>query len=86
MEAIFLLKASELKNKEVINLSNNEKMGFISDFEICTTNGEISAIIVPNKNKFFSYGKNSQHRIPWSKISGFGDDIILVNIDSEVLF
>ena len=55
MGAIFLLRASELKNKEVINLSNNEKIGFVSDFEICTTNGEISAIFVPNKNKFFSF-------------------------------
>ena len=34
-----MLKASDFKNKEVINLASNERMGFVSDFEICVTNG-----------------------------------------------
>ncbi len=81
-----MLKASELKNKEIINLATNEKLGYISDFEICTTSGEVSAVFVPDKNKFFPYGKNNLLRIPWGKISGFGNDIIIVNIDTDVLF
>ena len=77
-----MLKASDLRNKEVINLANSEKMGFVSDFEICVTNGEIAAIIVPEKNKLF--GKNPGLRIPWGNISGIGEDIILVNIPYDV--
>lgn len=77
-----MLKASDFKNKEVINLASNEKMGFVSDFEICITNGEIAAIIVPEKNKIFS--KNSGFRIPWGNISGIGEDIILVNLPLDV--
>lgn len=79
-----MLKASDFKNKEVINLANNEKMGFVSDFEICTTNGEVSAIIVPDKNKIFISSKNSGTRIPWGNISGIGEDIILVNMQPDV--
>ncbi|MBR5507630.1 MAG: YlmC/YmxH family sporulation protein [Clostridia bacterium] len=75
-----MLKASDFKNKEVINLASNERMGFVSDFEICVTNGEIAAIIVPDKTKIFS--KNSGFRIPWGNISGIGEDIILVNVSS----
>ena len=79
----FLLRSSELKNMEVINISNSERLGYVSDFEICISNGEVSAIIVPEKNKFFSSGKNNGLRIPWGKISSIGKDIILVNIDVE---
>lgn len=78
-----MLRASQFKNKEVINLSNNEKLGFVNDFEICTSNGEVSAIFVPEKNSSFFNIKSKQLRIPWGKISGIGDDIILVNIDSN---
>lgn len=74
-----MLRASEFRNKEVINLANNERLGYISDFEICTSNGEVSAIIVPEKTKLFSAGKSNGIRIPWSKISGIGEDIVLVN-------
>ncbi len=77
-----MLKASDFKNKEVINLASNERMGFVSDFEICITNGEIAAIIVPDKTKLFS--KNSGTRIPWGNISGIGEDIILVNLPCDV--
>lgn len=79
-----MLRASDFKNKEVINLANNEKMGFVSDFEICTTNGEIAAIIVPEKNKIFLSSKNNGLRIPWGNISGIGEDIILVNVALDV--
>lgn len=78
-----MLRASDFKNKEVINLSNSEKLGFISDFEICTTNGEISAIIIPEKGKLFA-SKSKGIRIPWSNISSIGDDIILINQELNV--
>lgn len=77
----FLFKSSELKNMEVINLSNNERMGYVSDFEICISDGQVSAIYVPYKTKLF-YGKNkNEFRIPWGKISGIGKDIILVDFE-----
>ena len=75
---------TDLKNKEVINVTNSEKMGYISDFEICTTNGEVSAIIVPEKNKFFMSQKSGGIRIPWESIAGIGEDIILVKISADV--
>lgn len=74
-----MVMASDFKNKEVINLMTSEKLGFIKDFEICTSTGEISAIIVPDKKKMFSSSRKGI-RIPWGDISGIGDDIILVNL------
>ena len=34
MGGVFMLKASDFKNKEVINLANSEKLGYINDNEI----------------------------------------------------
>lgn len=77
-----MLKSSQFKNMEVINISDNERLGYISDFEICVTDGSVSAIIVPDKTKFFS-AKSNYLRIPWGNITGIGKDIVLVNLDKK---
>lgn len=79
---MILLRASDFRNKEVINLVNSEKLGFVSDFEICTTSGEIAAIIIPEKGKFFS-SKSKGIRVPWSNITSIGDDIILISLSGD---
>ncbi len=78
-----MLKASDFKNKEVINLANSEKLGYINDFEICVSEGEISAIYVPEKPNSFLNLKAKYIRIPWDKIEGIGDDVVLVNIENR---
>lgn len=79
-----MIKGSELKNMEIINLSGNEKLGYITDFEINIETGTVNAIYVPDKNKSFLMSKKSNLRIPWKNIQGIGTDIILVNINLEV--
>lgn len=83
MGGVFMLKASDIRNKEIINLSNSEKLGYIEDFEICVSTGEISAIYVPEKQNSFLKLKSKNIRIPWNKIEGIGDDIILVNVENS---
>ncbi len=78
-----MLKASDFRKKEVINLNSNEKMGYVCDFEICTTSGEISAIIVPKKTHGLHVGKDKTIRIAWENITGIGDEIILVRINES---
>lgn len=78
-----MLKASDFKNKEIINLSNSEKLGYIEDFEICVSTGEISAIYVPEKQNSFLKLKAKHVRIPWEKIKGIGDDVILINMENN---
>ena len=75
-----MVMASDFKNKEVINLVTSERLGYVADFEICTSTGEVSAIIVPDKSIIFLASKSKGLRIPWGDISGIGDDIILVNL------
>ena len=79
-----MLKASDFKNKEVINLANSEKLGYINDFEICTSAGEISAIYVPEKQTSFLNLKTKYIRIPWNKIQGIGANFEPKNFDRSV--
>ncbi len=75
-----MLKISEIKTKEVINVSNGERLGYIYDFELDLEKGTIIAIVVPGNSKglgFFS--KPYDILIDWKDIIRIGNDIILVD-------
>ena len=78
-----MFNASDLKYKEVINLSDGEKLGYVYDLEIDLDNGCITKIIVPGKGKQSLFSKNHGIKIPWEAISKIGDDIILVNLNND---
>ena len=68
------------KQKEVINLNDGKRLGYVQDVEANFETGEITAIIVPGSSKFFSVGNKNDIVIPWNKIKRIGEDIILVEI------
>ena len=73
-------RAMTFKQKEVINLSDGRRLGYVQDVEADFTTGKITAIIVPENNKLFSMSGKNDLVIPWDKIEKIGDDIILVKI------
>ena len=77
-----MLRAGELRQKEVINIKDGARLGFVYDVDINFEKGSIDAIIVPCNNKFMGiFGKNNDYIISWHKIVQVGDDIILVDYD-----
>ena len=75
-----MFNASDFKYKEVINLNDGEKLGYVYDMEIDIENGCITKIIVPGKSKQSLFSKVHGTKIPWESIRKIGDDIILVDI------
>lgn len=73
-------RALTFKQKEVINLTDGRRLGYVQDVEANFETGEITAIIVPSTNKFFSLGNKGDIIIPWNNIRRIGDDIILVEM------
>jgi len=70
----------DLRQKEVINLSDGARYGFVSDLEINIEEGKITTMIVPGPGRVLGvFGRDQEYRIPWDKISKIGDDIILVD-------
>ena len=73
-------RALTFKQKEVINLIDGRRLGYVQDVEADFSTGEIIAIVVPGTSKMFSMGNKGDITIPWNKIKKIGDDIILVEI------
>ncbi|WP_425060787.1 putative sporulation protein YlmC [Sporomusa carbonis] len=74
-----MLKTSDLKLKEVINIIDGKRMGNITDIEIDIESGRLTAIVVPGVGKFLGlFGRNEDIVIPWDKINKIGMDVILV--------
>ncbi len=80
-----MYRAGELRQKEVININDASRMGYVSDVEVSLNKGEIEAIIVPGKMKLFNFGKNDDLVITWDKIKMIGDDVILVDMPPRMV-
>ena len=77
-----MIRISELRCREVINISDGCRVGFVDDAEFDCTGGNIVALIVPGKPKFFGLlGREDDFVIPWGCIRRFGEDTILIEVD-----
>ena len=75
---------SSLKCKEVVNICDGARLGFVTDVEVDIKNGRIVAIIVPGPCKFFGMiGRRDDFVIPWNWSRQIGDDISLIEVELE---
>ena len=71
---------SQLRRKEVINICDGCRLGYVGDVEIKIPEGEVKAIIVFGPCRFFGlFGRGEDYYIPWDCIQKFGSDIILID-------
>ena len=74
-------KGLDFKHKEVININNGKRMGYVQDVCADLESGAITSIIVPGENKITNMCTNKNDiMIPWEKIHCIGEDTILVDI------
>lgn len=74
-------KGLDFKHKEVINITDGKRLGFVQDVTANLESGTITSIIVPGSNKVLNlFSSSNDIVIPWDKIKCIGDDVILVEI------
>ena len=74
-------KGLDFKHKEVININNGKRLGYVQDVCADLETGMITSIIVPGSNKIMIFfNQNNDIVIPWQNIKCIGDDLILVEI------
>lgn len=74
-------KGLDFKHKEVINITDGKRLGFVQDVNADLETGMITSIIVPGSTRLISFFSSSNDIvIPWQNIKCIGDDIILVEI------
>lgn len=73
-------KGLDFKHKEVVNITDGKRLGFVQDVTANLETGIITSIIVPGNSKLFNMFSSNDIIIPWEKIKCIGEDIILVEI------
>ena len=77
---------SDLRDKEVINLKNGAKLGYVDDVEINTDDATVLALIVYGQPRFFGlFGRDDDIVIKCDQINLVGEDTILVHMDEMAL-
>ena len=71
---------NDLKEKEVINISDGARLGFVSDVEFDLEDGRVIAIVVEGSYRFLGFlGKSADIVIRWENINKIGNDFIFIN-------
>ena len=72
---------SDLKCKEVINVSDGGRLGCVTDLELDLCTGAILSIIVPGERRMLGLLKARDGIIiPFCRIQKIGEDVILVDL------
>ena len=71
---------TDLRDKEVINVCDGRRLGYIADVEFDLCDGRICAIVVPGECNMLGFSKGEDIVIPWDKIERIGEDTILVKV------
>ena len=75
-----MARISDMRQKEVINIYDGRRFGFICDLEFSVEDGHIEAVIVPSESRLLGImGRSDGISIPWTSIRKIGDDIVLVD-------
>jgi YlmC/YmxH family sporulation protein len=77
-----VVKVSDLRMREVINIADGRRMGPIKDIDIDLEQGRVSAIILPGQSSRFLglFGREEEIIVPWHKIKKIGLDVILIDL------
>ncbi len=82
-----MVRFCELKQKEVINVCDGCRLGYVTDLELDVCTGKIIALMIPAENgKMFQlFSGRQEYYILWKCVKKIGDDIILIEANVEEL-
>ncbi len=79
-------KFSQLQEKEVINICDGRRLGYVCDLSLDLCSGKICGLMIPDEGEKWSFFcKERYFYVPWRCIKRIGDDIILVEANTEDL-
>ena len=72
-------RVSELRYKEIINVSDGSRYGWVGDVEVDLESGQVRALVVPGRLRLFGLlGREEDRVFPWEAVRRFGADTILL--------
>ena len=73
------MRMRELRRKEVINITDGGRLGFVGDVDFHLPKKRAALIIYGPARFFGLFGKGEEYYVPWDSIQRIGDDIILID-------
>ena len=78
------MRICELREKEVINICDGEKLGNVCDIEFEERTGKIIALIIPGPCKILGIiGRDQEYIIPYECVQRIGSDVVVVEVERE---
>ena len=78
------MRICDLREKEIVNMSDCKRLGNAMDVKFNIHDGCILALIIPGPARLYGlFGCDSEYIIPFECIKKIGPDIILVDICEE---
>ena len=73
----------DMRSKEVINIADGARLGYVHDVEFDIEKGTIESITILGAYRFFGlFGREDDVIIGWRDIKKIGDDIIIIDAES----
>lgn len=77
-------RIAELRCKEVVNICDGQRLGYVSDVLLDVTCGKILALVIPGSCRFLGlFCPGDDILIRWECVKRIGDDLILVERQGE---
>ena len=75
-----IARITDMHDKEVINICDGTRLGFVDDLEVDTCTAQITALVICGRSRLFGIlGRDPDVVIQWKDIEVIGDETILVN-------
>lgn len=76
-----MVKISDLRAREVVNVLDGRKLGNIMDIDLDLERGRVLSFVLPGRLRGWSiFSRREEVIVPWDKIVRIGRDVILVEV------
>ena len=77
-------RITSLRDKEIIDIENGCRYGYVGDLEIDLETGKVRALVIPGRLRLFGLlGREREKVFKWESVRRFGEDTIHVEGDAE---
>ena len=79
-----IARITDMHDKEVINVCDGSRLGYVDDLEVDTCTAQITALVICGRSRLVGLlGRDPDIVVQWKDIEVVGDETILVNFQCQ---